>query len=218
MRSPLALHLMELDNKEKGELLIEAYLLELLARDPKNIDLWFRLAVNETSGLLGDYARVFNYVDEILKLDPHNYKALLFCAEVHDMYDGIPKELLDRLNSYVSESAEVNSMMQYMIFKYYRMKGNTEKKIQALERSVQLYQGHVYNNFRLGEYYLELGRKKEALLLFERARKNIVNIYETSQEHDFTDVDEYIAEFITGTCTTRDHDIEQAILKCKEAL
>lgn len=197
---------------------IEKYLENLIEKDPYNIDLWLRLAIVESDSPIIDHDKAFACIERVFVFDPNNYKAILLYLEMRVISSKIPVWFLEKLNNIKYPSYEYESMIQYLLHWHYSTIRDFEKKIEVLERSVQLYQGHVHNNFRLGQYYYEQGRKKEALLLFERALKNIVKVYTgTGQDHDYTDVNEYIAEFITGIHATEIlvNRIEQAILKCK---
>lgn len=217
--SLLSEKMIELYNaKNDGVYDIEKYLKPLLLKDLYNIDLWLRLAITQTLFPIADEEKALSYIEHVFTFDPNNYKALFLYSEIQRLHHGISQETINKLNNFKFPTAECYSMAQYQISKSYYKIEDQHLEVVALEHSVQLYQGHVHNNYDLGEHYYKHGRTKEALILFKRALKNTRKTNKKLDKIDFTDVDRYIAEFITGLYTTESvkNRIEQAILKCKE--
>ncbi len=204
-KNDLAAKIIELEKKntrEKVEVLLEGKLKE----DPKNIDLWLRLAVLKLYFPFHDEYKSIEYLEEILKIEKDNPIALLLKAYINHYYLwGIDKELFDKLNSIHTSNNELNSMLKYVAnLYYYEKKEDPEKEKQLLKESINLYTGHVWNYVCLAYLYFSKGQNLEAKELIKKALKNVKKVYSDDDlEYDLTDPNKFIEQNIKGIYLSR---------------
>ena len=68
-----------------------------------------------------------------------------------------------------------------------------------LQKSIKSYNGFVYPYKALSQISSSELKFKESKELLKKAISNVQKIYQLDEVYDFTDIDTYIAEFITGT-------------------
>ncbi len=197
-KNDLVTKILELDKEDKEEE-IEKLLEDKLKEDPKNIDLWIRLAVLELDHPFHDEERGMECVDEVLKIEKDHPIALLLKAYIQDRTFGLDKKLTDKLSSLVTNSDEINSMLRCAASWYYKKKGDFNRAEQLLIESISFYKGHVWNYVRLAVLCFKKGQDLEAKELVKKALKNVQKVYTIEEwEPDPTDVNELFYEFFTG--------------------
>lgn len=190
------------DNVEAAETI----LLQELKKDPQNINLWIKLSLTELQFPFEDYVTALKYLNYVYKLSPDNINALILEAGIkwHNL-GFIDEELFARLNKVLIKDNQKMAIIYYLRSLYYidfsnhskSDKGDNEKL--NLEKSIMLCSKFVYPYKRLGQIFLSELKTKESKEMFKTALSNIEKVYEEDSFYDFTDLDVYIAEFITGT-------------------
>ena len=190
----------------KAALEAEKIIIKELERDPYNIDLLLRFAILEKDVPLGDYEKSFIILNSALAYEPKNPLVLVILAAFHNFYGhGITKELHDEIISYQTDDPEIKSMLYYELSWYYAEIGDKNRLEDILQKSVNLYHKHVFNQRNLAELYYKKNKLKEAKTLIQNAIANVVKVYvndEDSIGYDNTSAIQYINEIIKGTHIT----------------
>lgn len=207
MNLELSLKIIELHKNDPHGERVEKFLEDSIAKDPTNIDLWLRLAILEIKAPIVDYDRSFACLNEVFKLEAEHPIALLCLAYSYSREFGfVSEELFKRLQAVKTDSAELNSMLNYAMSWFYRKNETNDEEIRLLQISVDCYQGHVWNYIHLARYYSSRDYKK-SLMFYKNAFKNIVKVYKEppfNDVYDHTDVDEYINAYIKGIYIVED--------------
>lgn len=201
---------------EKAEVIFNNYLKE----NPKDIDMWVRFTVLEIQPLLCDYEKILECVNEILKLDQHNFEAImLFACLNHFFAPDYDMEVLKKLSEIMTSDPEKLSMVEYAKSwsysrveedKYRKLYGNVDgfynrpenyKQYEnALKESINLYSHHVLNYQDLAYLYSKTNRKHESVNLLKAAIANVKLVYKKDDvfQEDWTSVQGYFDECVKG--------------------
>jgi len=188
----------DLNQFEEAERILD----ELLKNDPHNTELWLRYALFELRPPISYQPKSIECLNSILTYDPCNADAILLLAYIYDyMAGGIDEELITKLSSIKTEDPEYLSMIEYIKSRRYFGNDNAMHELHLL-KSIQKFQGHVYNYRDLGWLYTKTGRQNEGKKLLHTALKNVKLVYPYPSDntffHDYTDVHEYFNELVKG--------------------
>ncbi len=198
----------KLSEKRSMEAALEAekIIIKELEKDPYNIDLLLRFAILEKDVPLGDYEKGFIILNSALAYKPKNPLVLVILAAFHNFYGhGITKGLHDEIISYQTDDPEIKSMLYYELSWYYAEIGDKNKLEDVLQKSVNLYPKHVFNQYDLAELYYKKNKLREAKTLIQNAIANVIKIYTNDEDfigYDNTSATQYINEIIRGTHIT----------------
>lgn len=172
-----------------------------LETDPENIQLWLMLSLTELQFPFEDYNSALNYIRNIYKIDSCNVDAIILESGIKwHSFGFIDEKLFNRLNKINYTSQKQSSIICYLkSLYYYEDKKDIGKRKLLLKKSIDLYNGFVYPYKDLGMILLEELKFKEANEMFKRAVNNVKKVLKIEDPYDFTDIDMYISEYITGT-------------------
>lgn len=178
----------------KAEELIE----EELKKDLYNKDLWLKLSITELCVPLVDYEKSLECIAKIYAIDKNNIYALIIeCCVYYFHLGGVDERLFSKLNSINEDNKHIMSIVKYIMSWYYR-DSDIESKTNLLEESIYLYDRYVSNYEKLGAIYIKQGKVAQGRKIIKQALNNIELVYDKGFISDFTDVNEYIAEYVTG--------------------
>lgn len=203
---------------------LEKLLETALQKEPKDIELWFKLAIVELIPPLADYYKSIECLNKILEYDHNNPYALLLMAYIYDTrLGGVDDVLFNRLCEVHVENKELQSLIElakawHYRFPYYLKNKDGDLYEKFMLKSIELCKTHVYSYLELARYYINEGKKKLAIKLLKRALQNITIIYtRILHKEDYTDVNEYIDENIKGVhITDMNYDGIKTLLKNTE--
>lgn len=189
---------LELAIKELNVLKAEELIEVALKDDDNNIELWLKLAVTELCVPLVDYVKCLDCIEHLYEIDKNNIYALIVECCVYQFHlGGIDENLFSKLNNIEDDNKRTMSIIKYMMSWYYR-DNDIKNIISLLEESISLCDRYVYNYEKLGKIYIKQGNIVEGKKLIKKALNNIELIYDKESISDFTDINEYIAENVTG--------------------
>lgn len=192
---------------------VEKLLEQQVKKYPEDIGLWLKLCMTRINSPIEDGERALECIETIHKLDNHNFYAYILEYDIFNVIFGFVEEKhYNKLVSFRTDHKEQLSIIKYlMAFYWYFTKRNISMTIEVLQESIRLNDKCVNNYNFLGDIYLENGNKEDGLQLKRKAVKNIQMIYPDEYIYDFTSVDEYINEVITGIYVAKGRD--KAILE-----
>ena len=178
------------------ENLFEIYLKE--NRDANEIALRFVIFLFED--LHNDY-KAMDILENIIEKDPNNIKAALIMAYLDFTLmlrdEDFSLEILYELKT---TDPEELSMIEFVKSLYYSKFGEYQKHELCLKKSIQYYDKHVKNNYFLGSFFIDVGRKYEGKKLIEKALINIqlIYIYLAKRKTTISTPEKFIDEHIKG--------------------
>lgn len=195
---------------------------DYVRKHPKDIDMWIRFAVFELQPPLCDYTKTAELLDQVFKLDPNNFEALLLLAFINHYHAPVLdyNYMIEALSSYKTNDFEKLSMLEYAkswsyqiieedIYKklhrdldsFYSSSENYTQYESALKKSIELYPYHVFNFWGLADLYNEIDNKDKAVKLIKKAMENVKVVYKPGEglDGDWTSPEEYFNENIKGT-------------------
>ncbi|MBY0353290.1 hypothetical protein K2W90_02895 [Candidatus Babeliales bacterium] len=179
---------------------------ENLKNEPNNIDILLKLALLEVDPPEGDEILCAQYIEKILALDEQNVNGLLLLAyfKHYILMEHADENLMQSLTSLQTSCNEVNSMLRYAASWFFFFRGDEEKEIECLRKSINYYQGHVWNYVGLGRSYLLQGKNTEGKELIRRALSNVKVIYSgQGAEYDGTNISHFLDHHFKGICLTQ---------------
>ncbi|HHV13658.1 MAG TPA: hypothetical protein GXX75_25660 [Clostridiales bacterium] len=177
----------------------EKIIKEQLEHRPEDIQLWFKLSLAELQYPLKDYIGALKCVDEIYKLSRNNLDALILESGIKWHNRFIDDELFERLSKAKTGNKNKQAIIYYLQSLYYRVKEDIENQKICLEKSIMLCNEFVYPYEALGYILLSESKINESKKMFQNAFLNVKKVYQADDLFDFTDLDVYVEEFITGT-------------------
>lgn len=189
---------LDLAVKELDVLKAEELIEDDLKDDENNIELWLKLSVTELCVPIVDYVKSLDCIEHIYETDKNNIYALIMECCIYQFHlGGIDEQLYSKLNNIEDCSKEIRSIIKYMMSWYYR-ENDIRNAISLLEESISLCDRYVSNYEKLGRIYLNQGNISEGKKLIKKALNNIELVYDKDFISDFTDINEYVAEYVTG--------------------
>lgn len=204
---------------------IEQEFLKYLNDNPNDSEAWIQLAIFVNEAPLADYISSIKYLEQLLSREPDNVRALVVLSEIEDSNLGhCSRKTYDMLSKIRTSNREAMSIVEYAMARFHLLNDNKQYE-EHLERSVNYYSGHVHNNKELAKIYLAQGKLEEGCKLLKQALRGVTCLYPeiwlyVDKTFSIGAVDEYIAEFITGTQTfyERFKGIGEAYLSCKSLI
>lgn len=179
---------------------VEEILKRKLKQKPEDIQLWFQLSLTELQYPLEDFKSALDCVNEIYKLSANSIEALILETGIKwNSYGFIEYELFERLNKVKSSNRSTQAIIYYVISLYYQFEKDIQNQKLYLEKSIMLCNEFVYSYETLGQLLLEESKIDASKEMLNIALSNIKKIYLINDFYDFTDLETYIKEFITGT-------------------
>lgn len=150
---------------------VESIIKQKLDKTPCDVELWIKLCLTELQFPLEDYVSALKCIAKIYAIACDNIDALIL------------------------ETA----IIYYLQSLYHRGKNDTEHEKAALEKSINLCGDFVYPYIALSHILLAESSVQKGSELIATATRNVQKVFQAGEELDFTDIDFYISEFITGT-------------------
>jgi len=189
---------LDLAIKELNVLKAEELIEEELKIDENNIELWLKLSVTELCVPLVDYVKSLDCIEHVYEIDKNNIYALIMECCVYQFHlGGIDEQLFSKLNNIEDSSKQTMSIIKYIMSWYYR-DNDMKNTISLLEESISLCDRYVSNYEKLGRIYIKQKKIVDGKKLIEKALNNIELVYDKDSISDFTDINEYIAEYVIG--------------------
>jgi|SRR5438445_5158255 len=177
------------------------FILEQLTYESNDIELWLSLAIVIAAPPFGDEEYGIIFINKALSIDHNHPIALIILAHIYEFQlGGIDDMLLHQIKNLHTTSDEVNSMLKYVASWSYSKgkKDDPEMEEKLLKESILLCDKHVWNYEHLARLYLQQKRYLEINSLIKKALSNIKKIYSDDDDHDITDINEFINERIKG--------------------
>lgn len=175
-----------------------------LENNPLDIQWWIKLCLTELQFPFEDYDSALSYIEEIKKIDCSNLEALILETAIKwHSFGFIEDELLKRLSDVDIIDSNIMSIIYYLQSLYYRYKKDKKNEKLLLNKSITLCNKFVYPYKALGNIAISESYLDDSKLLFMKALNNVEKVYDEDESFDFTDINIYIAEFITGTYISR---------------
>lgn len=192
-------------------LTVESIIKKELDKNKQNIQLWFKLCLTELQFPLEDYESALKCIDEVYKISSNDLDALILETGIKwHSFGFIEEELFVRLCNINSNDIKKMSIVYYLQSLYYRFNKDIKNEKLILVKSIDLYDKFVYPNKALGHILLAESNVVESKKMFKIAVSNVQKVYREDDFYDFTDIETYISEFITGTAIS---DVNYKILK-----
>lgn len=186
--------------KKNDVITVESIIKQHLKLEPRNIDLWLKLSLTELQYPLEDYECALQFIEKIFSLSSENIDALILKASIQWHSFGIIDGKLNTiLTNIKNANNEKQAIIKYLISLHYRCKKDFENEELFLKESITLCNKFVYPYEALGRILLNKNKAGESQTMFRIALSNIEKVYKVDDWYDFTDINTYIAEFITGT-------------------
>lgn len=190
---------------EKGDSFEVENLLELeLKKYPDDIDLLLKLCMTRIRIPIQDSDRAMECIEAISKIDPNNFYASILEYCIYDIILGmVDEKQFNRLKALKCSNDQQLAIIKYLIaHHYYFIKNNKDEAIELLKASVALCDEYVSPYYLLGNLYIQDGKETLGRELLRKAADNIQMIYPDEYIYDFTDVNEYMNEIVTGIYAT----------------
>lgn len=178
----------------------ERILKESLQKRPNEISMWLKLSLTELQYPYCDYKEALLCLDHIYEIDHSNLDALLLEAGIrwHNM-GYIDKSTFDRIRRIDCPDHKTRAMIYYMESLYYQGEKDLNNQKRMLQKSIEEYDQYVYPFKDLGTLLFLESNHRDGKEMLKKAVNNVKTVFMPGTDYDFTDIDLYIAEFITGT-------------------
>lgn len=185
---------------------VEEILKKELEHRPEDIQLWFKLSLTELQYPFEDYESALNCIDEISKLATNNLDALILETGIKwHSFGFIEDELFERLSKAKSDNSKKQAIIYYLLSLFFQFRKDIKNQKIYLEKSIVQCNEFVYPYETLGQLLLSESKIDESKKMFNSALSNIKKIYHVDDFYDFTDLEVYIEEFITGTAISEEN-------------
>ncbi len=173
---------------------------EELKKRPKDIEMWMKLSLTELQYPYHDYETALFCLNRILVMDSSNLNALILEAGIKWHNIGfIDKETFDRLGRIRCLDNKNRAIIHYLMSLYYQEEKDYDRQKIMLKKSIDEY-GQYVNPFKdLGKILCSESRYGDGSKMLRKAVENVKLVFRPEDNYDFTDIDLYIAEYITGT-------------------
>lgn len=193
----------ELDDTE----IVEKIIIEMLKKDPKNVDLWFRLCMTEISIPFVDHIAAFNCIDKIHEIEPQNIMATILKAVIESIHLVISDDTYNKLSKIDNLPKEMMAIVFYLQALYFE---NKSDRIYLMEyyliKSISEYDRYPYILEKLAMFNYCNGKYSIAVELLKKSLSCVLYILDQNDNYeelrDFTDYQNYIDELITGVTVT----------------
>ncbi len=178
----------------------ESIIKKELEINPKSIQLWLKLSLTELQFPFEDYESALQCISQIYNIDPCNIDAIILETGIRwHSFGFINEELFKRLVKTSCVDEKKTAIIYYLQSLYYEDDKDIKNRKLLLKKSIEVYDRFVYPYRDLGRILLSELKFKEGNEMLKKAVANVKKVLQIEDPYDFTDVDVYIAEFITGT-------------------
>lgn len=178
---------------EKMKHSMESYLIDY----PCDSEVLAQLALTVFTVPFADDNAAIDYLNKALECDGLNLDILLILAYIERLNLTDEDKVLDMLKNTKPKNDLEKAMVFYAQSWFYKHT-DIMKYRDLLKKSVSCYDGYVWPNFYLGEYYKYLENYEEACLYFNKALKNVKSVFRNTDFYHIVDVKEFINERIKG--------------------
>lgn len=206
---------------------VEAMLIKLLEKEPRNVDLWFRLCMTEIRIPFADPVSAIRCIENIYEIEPDNVMATIIKAAIEYWNLILSKDSYERLQRIHGLPSEIMAIVYYLQALYFYQRDEEKGLVEYyIKKSISEYDRYPYVLKTLAMLNYDRGNYSEAVDLLKKALECVLHIFVYSKENiddlseDFTDYQYYIDELITGvTITDACYGfIEEWLKKAEEAL
>lgn len=179
----------------------ETILLDYLANNPRDSDVWLLLARIEWNSPLEDCRKIIEWSSNAFIADPLNIHALLLLTEAYDTFrTKIPDEIYHALCQVHHANAEIMAMVEIGKAKYLEY-NDVKKYEEVLKKSIEYSSQQSLNFYLLGKLYKAQGKNMEGEKLIEIAHKNATNSTLIKEPNDCNKVSilGFLNKFFAGT-------------------
>lgn len=171
-----------------------------LENSPLDLQLWIKLSLTELQFPFEDYESALVCINEINKFANENVDVLILETGIKWHYFGfIEDDLFARLIKVDIKDLQKMAIIYYLQSLYFHSKKDLKNEELVLKNSIEMYDKYVYPYKALGFIAQIKSKSEESKLYFSKAINNVQKVYYDDDFYDFTDINTYIAEFITGT-------------------
>ncbi len=185
---------------EEDTIKVEKIIKESLNENPKDIQLWIKLSLTELQFPFEDYESALQCLIQVYNIDSDNLDAIILETGIKwHSFGFIEEDLFKRLTKVRCSDSKKMAIIYYIQSLYYQYNNDKINEKIVLQKSIKSYNGFVYPYKALSQISSSELKFKESKELLKKAISNVQKIYQLDEVYDFTDIDTYIAEFITGT-------------------
>lgn len=171
-----------------------------LEKRPKDIELWIKLSLTELQYPYNDYETALICLNHINAIDIFNINALILESGIKWHNIGfIDKKTFDRLSEISCLDNKKRAIIYYLRSLYYQEEKEYDRQKIMIEKSIDEYDQYVYPFRDLGKIFFSESRYSDGNEMLRKAIENVKVVFQPEDNYDFTDIDLYIAEYITGT-------------------
>lgn len=183
---------------------VESIIKQKLDKTPCDVELWIKLCLTELQFPLEDYVSALKCIAKIYTIACDNIDTLILETAIKWHNTGyIDTELFDRLCNADCKNNQKMAVIYYLQSLYHHSKNDTGHEKAALEKSIYLCGDFVYPYISLGYILLADSSAQKGSELIEKAVKNVQKVFQADEKLDFTNIDFYISEFVTGTTLSK---------------
>ncbi len=179
---------------ERLEILLENYLKD----QSHDTEVWYMLALAVNTVPLADHPKAIACLERILEYDPDNIRALLLIVSIRSYFCGIDQALLKKLESVTSDQRNLLSLIEYAKAMCYGAIDDNYMYEKSLIKSIEYCDKYVWNYVRLGDQYVNQGKKVEGIKLIAQGLKNVKKIFRRGDFLDIINLERYIDEYLRG--------------------
>lgn len=162
------------------------------------------MCLTELQFPLEDYVSALKCIAKIYTIACDNIDTLILETAIKWHNTGyIDTELFDRLCNADCKNNQKMAVIYYLQSLYHHSKNDTGHEKAALEKSIYLCGDFVYPYISLGCILLADSSAQKGSELIEKAVKNVQKVFQADEKLDFTNIDFYISEFVTGTTLSK---------------
>lgn len=179
---------------------VEKILKMELENRPLDLQLWIKLSLTELQFPFEDYESALVCINEINKIANDNVDSLILETGINWHYLGfIGDDLYARLVKVNIKDIQKMAIIYYLQSLYFHSKRDLKNEEIVLKKSIKMCDKYVYPYKALGYITQIKSKSGDSKLYYQKAIDNVQKVYHDDDFYDFTDINTYIAEFITGT-------------------
>lgn len=181
----------------EGESLVEAYLEEILEKNPHDIDAILRLAIVNANIPFCDYEQSEEILNTIFTLDPYHTKAWILLMHWRIFYPIYTDQEVNNFIHLKTNSSDEQAMIYFVISEYFYFKKSLNQEIEYLKKSIQTCNTLVHNHWHLASRFKQKNDLLQSKYHYEQALQNVIEVYDRAV--DYSDPEEYLNEHVRGT-------------------
>ncbi|NBH20286.1 hypothetical protein D3Z55_23565 [Clostridiaceae bacterium] len=189
---------------EKDVEAVEKILKKELMIAPMDLQLWIKLSLTELQFPFEDYESALACINEVKKFANDNIDILILEAGIKwHSFGFIEDDLFEQLIKVDVKDKQKMAIIYYLQSLYFHFNKDLNNEELVLIKSIRMFDKYVYPYIALGDIALIKSKNNESKLFYQKAISNVQKVYCGDDVYDFTDIDTYIAEFITGTAISQ---------------